>query len=447
MSLFNDQSHSNQDNTPLAERMRPTSLEEIVGQQEVIGPESPLRTLIESGDLPSMVFWGPPGTGKTTLARIIAKETDAAFVPFSAVTSSVSDVRKAVEEAKFRAENQGTSTILFVDEIHRFNKAQQDAFLPHVEDGTITLIGATTENPSFEINSPLLSRCRVFTLDKLGPDQISDILDRVLTNSDSGYGDKEIHLTESGRKTIIDLSNGDARTALNLLEMTVQSSEPKKAEEESITIDGDFVEQAAQQQTHDYDKQGEKHYNFISAFHKSLRGSDPDAALYWMARMLNGGEDPLYIARRMARMAVEDVGLADPGALRVAIDAREAFEFLGSPEGELALAQAAIYLALCPKSDSAYRAFTKAKKEANNGQQPDVPLHLRNPQTDLMKEQGYGEGYRNPHRDPSATDEQSYLPGSLRGSRFYRPSDAGKEKRLIERFKQWREKERGETDN
>jgi len=438
VSLFSEPENPDQpedDRQPLAERMRPRGLDELLGQDDLVGDGRPLRNLIESGQLPSMIFWGPPGSGKTTLARIIARETDAVFVPFSAVSSSVSDIRSAVDEARFRRQNKQRDTLLFVDEIHRFNTAQQDAFLPHVEDGTIVLIGATTENPSFEINSPLLSRCRVFTLSRLEEKHLRTIVRRALDH-ERGYGDRPVDLEEEAEQALIRFSGGDARKALTLLEISVESAR-HQSENDRIRITRSLLEDAAQEKTFLYDRDGEQHYNLISAFHKSLRGSDPDAALYWMTRMLEGGEDPLYIARRMVRMAVEDTGLADPGALRVALDAKEAYDFLGSPEGELALAQAAIYLALTPKSDTAYAAYSRAKADVQSGDQPPVPLHLRNPVTDLMEEEGYGDEYRNPHREPEAFKEQSYLPEEKVNQTFYHPGSSGKEERLMKRFKQW----------
>ncbi len=446
MELFDSEESSDAvESAPLADRMRPQTFDEVLGQEDVIGKGKPIRSMVERGEVPSMIFWGPPGSGKTTIARIIASETDEAFVPFSAVTSGVEDVRTAVREARLRRDSEDRGTLLFLDEIHRFNKAQQDAFLPHVEDGTITLIGATTENPSFEVNQPLLSRCRVFTLSGLEDEHIRTIINRAVSDPERGFGDRNVELTEGAMNTMVRFAGGDARKALNLLELTVVS---KRSGEENgdISLAVDDVEEAAQQRTLHYDQDGEQHYNMISALHKSIRGSDPNASLYWLTRMLEGGEDPMYIARRIVRAAVEDVGLADPRAQRVALDAKDTYEFLGSPEGELALAQAAIYLSLAPKNDSVYAALNRARKEVRNGENPPVPLHIRNAVTDLMKEEGYGQNYRNPHHEPEESKKQSYLPEELDDLSLYDPNYTGLEEQIVDRFKEWYRSNRKEGD-
>lgn len=420
---------------PLADRMRPARLADFIGQEKILGPGTLLRRAIEEDRLFSMILWGPPGSGKTTLACVIANETKSHFETFSAVLSGVKEIRSVIETAKKELEHE-QRTILFVDEIHRFNKAQQDAFLHHVESGLITLIGATTENPSFEVISPLLSRCRVFVLDPLSDDDIREILQRAIADEEKGLGNLSLEAAPDAVKHIIWAAEGDARTALNNLEAAANLVRSKKAGERKITRD--IVEEALQKKLLQYDKTGEEHYNLISALHKSLRGSDPDAALYWLARMLEAGEDPLYIARRMVRFASEDVGNADPNSLLVSIAAMQAFHFIGQPEGELALAQAAVYLATAPKSNSLYTAFGKVKREIRETGALPVPLHIRNAPTRLMKDLGYGKDYKYAHDYEDAFTPQDYLPEELTGRNYYRPADRGYEKTIKSRLDKWR---------
>jgi len=420
---------------PLAARMRPTSFHDFVGQEHLVGKGRALRRAIDTGQLPSIILWGPPGSGKTTLAYIIANTTDSHFSPISAVSAGVGDLRRIIDEARERRKMYQQRTILFIDEIHRFNKAQQDAILPCVEDGTVTLIGATTENPSFEVISPLLSRCRVFTLDPLTEDEIRVIILRALKDSIRGLHDFNLELADEALPHLIAMSHNDARVALNGLEMAALTT-PADAEGKRC-IELAVIEDAMQHRALRYDKDGEEHYNLISALHKSMRGSDPDAALYWMARMLEAGEDPLYIARRLARFASEDVGMADPQALVVAMAAQQAVHFIGLPEGNLALAEAAVYLATAPKSNSLYQAYSRVQKEIEEGPNESVPLHLRNPVTPLMKNMDYGKGYKYAHDYPGHFVEQRNLPASLQEKRFYTPGDLGYEKQISARLKAW----------
>ena len=415
---------------PLAERMRPRTLDEIVGQDHLLGPGRVLRQAIERGPLHSMILWGPPGSGKTTLARLMAQVGGARFVSFSAVLSGVKEIREVVAQAR-------TRTILFVDEIHRFNRAQQDAFLPHVEKGTLVLVGATTENPSFEVNSALLSRCRVYVLRGLGEADVLTLLRRTLADPERGLGSlgsPAVAATDDGLRAIARVANGDARTALTVLELAAQLAEPLGGVR---TITDAGIREAAQRKALLYDKAGEEHYNLISALHKSLRDSDPDASLYWMTRMLDSGEDPLYVARRLVRFASEDVGNADPMALTLTLAAKDAYDFLGSPEGELALAQATLYLALAPKSNAAYLAYGQARTDVEERPAEPVPLHLRNAPTGLMKNLGYGEGYQYAHDAPEARVDQTHLPDALAGRRYYRPTDRGLEAELSRRLEAW----------
>ena len=425
---------------PLADRIRPRSLEEFVGQNHLLGRGKILRQAIESDQLSSMIFWGPPGSGKTTLAMVIASTTGAQFSAFSAVLSGVKEIREVVQEAKEEWRLQKRRTILFIDEIHRFNKAQQDAFLPHVEKGTIILIGATTENPSFEVISPLLSRTKVFTLYPLTEEEIEVILNRGLMDEERGLGKYPTMIEPDVIKGICRIANGDARVGLNTLEMVVLTTSPDGKGVRHIKKED--LEEVLQKKAFLYDKSGEEHYNLISALHKSLRGSDPDAALYWLGRMLEAGEDPLYIARRMVRFASEDVGMADPQALQVAVSAMEAFHFVGLPEGSLALAQAAVYLATAPKSNALYTAYEGVQKDVRELESMPVPFHIRNAPTSLMKNLGYGRGYKYPHNDPDHFVEEEYLPENLKGRIYYHPTEQGFEREIKKRLEYWKKRKK-----
>ena len=437
MDLF-DQSEQREEGParPLADRMRPTKLSDFVGQRHLLGDKSLLRRAMEDDRLFSVIFWGPPGSGKTTLARIIAGETKSHFETFSAVLSGVREIRAVIDEAKTQKRYHQKKTVLFVDEIHRFNKAQQDAFLPHVESGLITLIGATTENPSFEVIAPLLSRARVMVLEPFSEEDMSTILNRAIADREVGLGKLSLKVDADAVAHIIWAADGDARSALNNLEAAASLVEEKGATKRHITRS--VVETALQKKALRYDKDGEEHYNLISAFHKSLRGSDPDAALYWLGRMLAAGEDPLYLARRMVRFASEDVGNADPRALTVAVSAMQAFQFVGLPEGDLALAQAAVYLATAPKSNALYSGYSRVKQSIGKTGTLPVPLHIRNAPTRLMKEIGYGKGYKYAHDFANAFVPQEYLPEELKEQVYYEPTDRGYEKIIKERLLEWR---------
>ena len=420
---------------PLAERMRPSTFDEFVGQDQIVDPDRVLLRSIAAGRLPSIILWGPPGTGKTTLARLLASSTQSDFQPVSAVTSGVADLRRIVAEAKDRKGMHQQSTILFVDEIHRFNKAQQDVILPHVEDGTITFIGATTENPSFEVIAPLLSRCRVFTLQSLNPDQMKAIVSRALADQTVGLGPMHATLAEDATDHLVNIANGDARIALNALETAAYTSTPDVDGNRVISVE--TIADALQRRSPMYDKAGESHYDTVSAFIKSVRGSSPDGALYWLARMIESGEDPMFIARRLVILASEDIGLADPQALPLAVAAQQAAHFLGLPEGRIPLAEATVYLACAPKSNSAYAALNQAMEDVREQANEPVPLHLRNAVTGMMKDMGYGKDYKYSHNYEGHFKEQEYLPPSLKGRRYYHPGEEGAEQENSQRLSRW----------
>ena len=425
---------------PLASRLRPTTLDEFVGQKHLVGEGKILRKLIESDSISSMIFWGPPGVGKTTLARIIASSTKANFIDFSAVTSGIKEIKQVMQQAD-EGRRFGEKTILFIDEIHRFNKAQQDAFLPYVERGSIILIGATTENPSFEVNNALLSRCKVFVLQPLTTEDIASLLKRAITSKD-GFGDMTVEISDDDLYIIANFANGDARTALSTLEMVVLNGDLNGTK---VVVSKEIIEQCISKKSLLYDKDGEEHYNLISALHKSMRNSDPDAAVYWLARMLEAGEDPLYVARRVTRFASEDIGLADPRALEIAVAAYQACHFIGMPECSVHLTEAVVYMSLAPKSNSLYMAYEHAKKDAISQLADPVPLVIRNAPTQLMKDLDYGKGYQYAHDTEDKLTAMQCLPDSLEGTEYYQPTDQGTESRFKERLnqiKEWKKQHR-----
>jgi putative ATPase len=441
MSLFPDlrqtfsESETPASHQPLAERMRPRTLDEFIGQEKLLGPGKPMRIQIENDDIRSMLLWGPPGCGKTTLARLIARLTRSEFISFSAVLAGIKEIKEVMAAAE-RKSHSGTRTMVFVDEVHRFNKAQQDAFLPYVEAGHIIFIGATTENPSFEVISPLLSRTKVYVLESLATPQIAALLRRALGDKQHGLGDESVDAPEEILFRIASFANGDARAAYNTLELAVRGATP---DADGVRhLDAQLLEDVLQRKLLRYDKAGEEHYSLISALHKSVRNSDPDAALYWLARMLESGEDPLYLARRMVRMASEDIGLAEPGALAITLAAKDAFDFLGAPEGYLALAQAAVYLSLAPKSNALYTAYGAVGEDVRKTEADPVPLHLRNAVTGLMKNVGYGEGYQYAHDYEKKVTNMHCLPENLSGRLYYQPTNQGFEQRIQQRLEEIR---------
>jgi len=438
MELFDNFEKNKLSSAPLADRIRPEKLEDFLGQEKIIGPGKPLRQAIEKDELQSIILWGPPGSGKTTLARIIAKITKTHFVPFSAAVSGVPALRKIIKEAQDRRRYYNQKTILFVDEIHRFNKAQQDAFLPYVEDGTIVLIGATTENPSFEVISPLLSRSTVYILEPLSPEDLKNILEKALPDKEKGLGKYKVRSEPKVLDFIIELAYGDARIALNILEFAVITTKPDTQGIRNITLK--IIEEVVQKRCLRYDKTGEEHYNIISALHKSMRDSDPDAAIYWVARMLEAGENPLYVARRLVRFASEDIGNADPQALQVAVAAMQAVHFLGMPEGNLALAQTATYLACAPKSNALYKGYKLTQEDIKRWGPLPVHLVIRNAPTTLMKNLDYGKGYKYAHNFKDGYIVQEHLPKELKGKRYYFPTDRGFEKEIKQRLEKLKDK-------
>ena len=435
-SLFDRQSRLDAERSaPLAERMRPRAFDEFIGQEQVVGRDRVLFRAIAAGRLPSLILWGPPGAGKTTLARLVAAATQAAFEPVSAVTSGVADLRRIVAEARDRRGMHGQATILFIDEIHRFNKSQQDVILPHVENGTVTLIGATTENPSFEVIAPLLSRSRVFALQSLAPEEVEAIVIRATEDGERGLGDMKVAIAPDAIAHLVNIANGDARVALNALETAAYATEPDAAG--ARLIDLDTIADALQRRSPMYDKAGDSHYDTISAFIKSVRGSSPDGALYWLARMIESGEDPLFIARRLVILAAEDIGLADPQALTVAVAVQQAVHFIGMPEGRIPLAEATVYLATAPKSNTAYAALNEAMADVRRLPNDPVPLHLRNAVTGMMQQMGYGHDYKYSHDYEGHFAPQEYLPPQLQGRRYYHPGTEGAEREIAERLRRW----------